>query len=338
MSDTSSWWERLASREATPLEPGLYVVATPIGNLEDISLRALRVLRQVDQVAAEDTRAALHLLRAYGIQQSVISLHRDNEARRVPQILQALANERAVALISEAGTPCVSDPGYLTVQAVVEAGFRVFPIPGPSAVIAALSAAGLPSHHFVFLGFLPQRRGKRRAILRTYQSIPATRVLYVSPHSVEKQLDEIRAAWGDVPACIGREITKTFEEFLHGRLSELQAILAERDRQRGEFVLLVEGASATAPAVDLEQVTLPPTEATPETDPNDPADDAPTATDDATADAPTLEEAIAARAVELLQDDSRMKQKAKALATAFPSISRREAYQFLLKLSEGSER
>ena len=237
MSWIKQWMEALDTEEPV-LDPGLYVVATPIGNLEDITLRALRVLQQADFLAAEDTRSAQHLCRAYGIQQAAISLYRDNEERRIPQLLQALEEGKRVALISEAGTPCISDPGYLTVKAAAEAGHGVYAVPGASAVVAALSGAGMPTNQFVFLGFLPQRKGKRRKILQTYMHLPATLVLYASPHNIEQLLVEVREVLGDRRACIGREITKKFEEFLRGTPAELIAQIGERSL-KGEMVVLI---------------------------------------------------------------------------------------------------
>ncbi|TNE46594.1 MAG: 16S rRNA (cytidine(1402)-2'-O)-methyltransferase [Deltaproteobacteria bacterium] len=323
MSWIKLWVENLESN-AEPLEPGLYILATPIGNLEDISLRALRVLQQADWVAAEDTRSAQHLLRQYGLQQSMVSLHRDNEAQRIPRLLQALEDGQRVALVSEAGTPCISDPGYLTVQAAVEAGHPVIPVPGASAVTAALCAAGLPTHHFVFLGFLPHKRGKRRATLQTYQHLPATLVLYASPHNIEDVLDDLHEVVGNRQICIGRELTKKFEEFLRGTVSEVTTELQQRDKLRGEFVVMVDASSKTEVNLDAENVLA--------------AQDS-IATEEATED-PTMlseKERILLEAKTLLESGGRPTKLAQKLARQFPSLSRRQAYQLLLQLSEGDE-
>lgn len=305
-----SW--NVPRREDTPLASGLYVVATPIGNLEDISLRALRVLQQVDLVVAEDTRSAQHLLRAYGLQQPTLSLHRDNETQRIPRLLQTLAEGKRVALISEAGTPCISDPGELTVQAVVQAGFPVFPIPGPSAVITALSAAGLPSPHFIFLGFLPQRRAKRVAILHKYCQLPATLVLYASPHDILELLPEWIEVLGDRSACIGRELTKKFEEFLRGPLSVLLTELQQRDRMRGEFVVLIEGASSASQPVDLAE-------------------------SGGSTSVLSLQEQIRTQAQALLATEGKLTQLAQQLARQFPTLSRQQAYQMLQEIVDADQ-
>ncbi len=324
MSWIKQWLEHLEADDNT-LEPGLYVVATPIGNLEDITLRALRVLQQADLVAAEDTRSAQNLLRTYGLHQPTISLYRDNEEHRIPQVLQALGGGKRIALISEAGTPCISDPGYLTVKAVVEAGFTVFAIPGASAVVAALSAAGLPTHHFIFLGFLPQRRGKRRKVLQTYKHLPATLVLYASPHGVEELLIELRDVLGNRQACIGREITKKFEEFVRGPISSLQQHLGQQVRPRGEFVVLVEGDSLDA----VNGLAGGGGES------DSPGRIGVSASGKgASVPALTVKETIEQHARTLLAEGGRTTKLAQVLARQYPSLSRRQAYQLLLKLSE----
>lgn len=320
MTWIKQWLETWESN-TEPLEPGLYILATPIGNLEDITLRALRVLQQADWVAAEDTRSAQHLLRMYGLQQSFVSLHRDNESHRIPRVLQALEEGQRVALVSEAGTPCISDPGYLTVQAVVEAGFPVIPVPGASAVTAALSAAGLPTHHFVFLGFLPHKRGKRRSTLQTYQHLPATLVLYASPHNVEDVLEDLQAVVGERQICVGRELTKKFEEFVRGTVSEVMANFQQRDKLKGEFVLMVEGLHRTESVLDAEAVM----EAQAEGLSSDVAEESAGLSE---------KERILQAAQTLLESGGRPTKLAQKLARQFPSLSRRQAYQLLLQLAE----
>ncbi len=219
----------------------LYVVATPIGNLEDITLRALRVLREVDLIAAEDTRQVRKLLDRYGIQQRVVSYHEHNERARAPQLVEALRSGRSVALVSDAGTPVLQDPGYHLVQACVEAGIPVVPVPGPSAVITALVASGLPTDRFAFLGFLPRRRQARRRSLEEVRDHRATLVLFESPRRLADCLQDLLEVLGDRRAAVCRELTKVHEEVRRGRLSGL---LREVRGQpvRGEVTVVVEGA------------------------------------------------------------------------------------------------
>lgn len=224
---------------STGLTPGtLYLVATPIGNLEDITLRALRVLRECDLVAAEDTRRTGQLLSHYGIRKPMLSLHQFNEARRTPPILERLRQGATVALVTDAGSPGVSDPGQRLVQAARAAGLRVEPVPGPCALIAALTASGLPSEEFHFLGFLPHKPGPRRRCLEALRPIPGTLVLYESPHRLERLLEELQQVFPDRQVVVARELTKKFEEFLFGTATEL-LVEARRRKLRGEFVVLV---------------------------------------------------------------------------------------------------
>jgi 16S rRNA (cytidine1402-2'-O)-methyltransferase len=222
----------------------LYVVATPIGNLEDITLRALAVLREAALVLAEDTRHTRVLLGRHGIAKPLLSLHAHNEAARSQQVLEALAAGQAVALVSDAGTPLVSDPGERLVARAIADGHRVVPVPGPSAVLAALIASGLPAEAFTFVGFLPRRAGERARRLAALRARPETLVLFESPRRVGALLAELAAAFGERRACLARELTKLHEEAARGTLGELAARFA--DGARGEVTLVVEGASEAA--------------------------------------------------------------------------------------------
>jgi 16S rRNA (cytidine1402-2'-O)-methyltransferase len=219
----------------------LYVVATPIGNLEDVTLRALNILKTADLIAAEDTRHSRRLLRHYDIKRPLQAYHEHNEARITPHIVQALQAGRSVALISDAGTPCISDPGYRLVHAAVQAGVAVVPIPGVSAAMTALSASGLPTDGFVFAGFLPKKSGQRQAAIETLATEPRTLIFYESPRRIECLLAELNDLWGDRPAVLARELTKLNEEFLRGTLASLAQALAGRDTIKGECTLLVAG-------------------------------------------------------------------------------------------------
>ncbi|AOV17925.1 16S rRNA (cytidine(1402)-2'-O)-methyltransferase [Acidihalobacter aeolianus] len=222
----------------------LYVVATPLGNLGDISERAREVLGGAGLIAAEDTRVAQRLLSHLGVRTRCISLHEHNESARVPAILGVLGSGQAVAVISDAGTPLISDPGYRLVRAVREAGWRVSPIPGPSALIAALSASGLPTDRFVFEGFLPAKGGRRSTHLQALASETGTLVFYESSHRIAASLADMAAVFGpDRPAAVARELTKRFEEIVQASLGELVGwIDGDANRRRGEFVVMVGGA------------------------------------------------------------------------------------------------
>jgi 16S rRNA (cytidine1402-2'-O)-methyltransferase len=219
------------------------VVATPLGNLEDMSPRAVRVLREVKLVACEDTRRTGRLLGAQGIRTPTMSFFEHNERSRIPRILEALREGKDVALVSDAGTPGISDPGYRLVREARAAGLPVVPVPGPSAVVTALCVSGLPTDRFRFVGFLPPRAGARRRALEELRSDPDTLVFYESPLRALAMVEDALAVVGDRPAFLCREATKMHEEYLRGRLSELAAALRERDRVRGEIVLVVGGAS-----------------------------------------------------------------------------------------------
>jgi 16S rRNA (cytidine1402-2'-O)-methyltransferase len=220
----------------------LYVVATPIGNLEDITLRALRVLKEVDLVACEDTRRTRGLLTHFGIHTPTVSYYEHNKLVRGPQILRQLGEGRSVALVTDAGTPGISDPGHLLVRDARAAGVPVVPVPGPSAVVAALSAAGLPADRFVFDGFLPVKPGRRVHRLQALRALEMTVVVYESPHRIVAALGAIREVWGDgTEITVARELTKQFEEIVRATPSaHLERLAATAPR--GEFVVILPGA------------------------------------------------------------------------------------------------
>lgn len=226
----------------------LYVVATPIGNLEDITLRALRVLREVDVIAAEDTRHTRKLLDRYEIHTPLTSYHEHNERTKAAALLQRLEAGQTIALVSDAGTPTISDPGYHLIRAAAEKGVPVTPVPGASAATAALSVCGLATDRFVFQGFLPGRRNRRREMLRQLQDDDRTMVFYEAPHRIRESLADMHEILGNRAAVVVRELTKMHEELLRGTLSQLAG---ELDRQRGEFVVVVAGRD-TASGVDEE--------------------------------------------------------------------------------------
>jgi 16S rRNA (cytidine1402-2'-O)-methyltransferase len=216
----------------------LYLVGTPIGNLEDITLRALRILREADRIAAEDTRHTQKLLQHYEIARPLVSYHEHNEMTRAPELLIALEQGAKIALVSDAGTPLVSDPGYRLVALCLRHQIPVVPVPGPSALLAALSASGLPTEEFLFVGFLPQRGGERRRALERLRIEDRTMIFYEAPHRIAECVADALEILGDRPACLAREVTKLYEEFRRGTLSTLKASLEERPA-RGEITLLV---------------------------------------------------------------------------------------------------
>ena len=219
----------------------LYLVATPIGNLEDITLRALRTLKECDVVAAEDTRRTGLLLKHFGISRPLLSYFQFNEARRSEEIIERLRRGEKVALVTDAGSPGISDPGERVVKAAIAAGFRVESVPGPSAVIAALTASGLAADEFHFVGFLPHKSGQRRKKLENLKSIQGTLVLYESPYRIEKLLGELLPVFPGRSVVLARELTKKFEEFLRGTPAELLEVVGKRSL-KGEFVVLISGA------------------------------------------------------------------------------------------------
>ena len=221
--------------------PGtLYVVATPIGNLEDITHRALRVLREVDIIACEDTRHTRKLLNHYGIKTKVTSYHDHNERERTVELLQALASGANVAIVSDAGTPSISDPGFRLVSEAGAQDITVVALPGPTALIAALVASGLPTDEFFFAGFLPARSGARRTRLAELREIPATLIFYEAPHRIAATLRDAREILGEREAVVARELTKIHEEIARGRLSELAERFSSAEKARGEIVLLID--------------------------------------------------------------------------------------------------
>lgn len=227
-------------------QPGvLYIVATPIGNLDDLSPRALLTLNEVSLIAAEDTRHSSKLLRHFGILTPVTAFHEHNERTKVAELVAFLGTGKSVALISDAGTPLVSDPGYRLVRAAHTAGFRVVPLPGPCAAIAALSASGLPSDRFAFEGFPPVKSAARRAWFEAQASEPRTLIVYESPHRIVESLNDMVAVFGETrEAVYAREMTKQFETVRHATLGELARWVAEdANQQRGEIVVLIHGAA-----------------------------------------------------------------------------------------------
>jgi 16S rRNA (cytidine1402-2'-O)-methyltransferase len=218
----------------------LFLVATPIGNLEDITLRALRVLREVSLIACEDTRHTRKLLDHFGIQQPTISYHEHNELKRAEELTTRLLNGESIALVTDAGTPGISDPAFRLVVAAIEHNIPVIPIPGATALIAGLIASGLPTDAFLFVGFLPAKRNARREKLAALRSVRETLVMYEAPHRMRETLLEAQAVLGNRRAALAREITKLHEEFLRGTLADISAQLQE---PRGEITLVIAGAS-----------------------------------------------------------------------------------------------
>jgi 16S rRNA (cytidine1402-2'-O)-methyltransferase len=236
----------------------LYVVATPIGNLTDLSSRARDVLASVDVIAAEDTRHTRGLLSHFGIERALVSLHEHNERRVLDDLVQRLRAGESVAQVSDAGTPLVSDPGFHLVRAAQDAGIRVVPVPGPSAVLAALAAAGVPTDRFVFEGFLPSKEGARRKRLQELAAEPRTLVFFEAPHRIAETLADLAAIFGaHREAAVARELTKTFETIRRAPLAELAAWVNEdANQRRGELVLVVHGAPETEGELDAEALRV----------------------------------------------------------------------------------
>ena len=225
----------------------MYVVSTPIGNLEDITLRALNVLRDVAMIVAEDTRHTAKLLSRFEIRNRLISCHDYNEKSRVQEILGHIENGEAVAMVTDAGTPTVSDPGFLLIRTAIERGIPVHPVPGVSAAITAVSVSGFPTDAFIFIGFPPKKQGRRKAQLKTLAPETRTLIFYESPKRIASFIHELKMTFGDRPAVLGREMTKIHEEFLRGTLSEIADVLEERPVIKGECTLVVAGASDELP-------------------------------------------------------------------------------------------
>ena len=237
--------------------PGiLYIVPTPIGNLEDITLRALRVLKEVELIAAEDTRHTRNLLAHFGIKTALTSYHEHNERNKSRSLVERLKSGASIALVSDAGTPAISDPGYRIVVDAIEAGLQVIPLPGASALTTALSASGLPTDRFLFEGFLPAKPQERKVKLQALRSETATLVFYEAPHRLTDSLADMLKIFGDREIAMARELTKVHEEFRRGKLSEIVGPLDDHEI-KGELVIVVQGATGEAVISDAElQVTI----------------------------------------------------------------------------------
>jgi 16S rRNA (cytidine1402-2'-O)-methyltransferase len=236
---------------SAPIEPGLYLVATPIGNLEDITLRALRVLKGVDRIACEDTRQTQKLLNHFDISTPTVSYHEHNEQARTAELIALLQQGGRVAVVSDAGTPAFSDPGLEVVKAAVAAGVPVIPIPGANAALSALVASGMDTDRFLYAGFLAAKPGTRRTELEALaaKADGLTLVIYEAPHRILETLADVEAVWGEqARVVVARELTKLHEEFLRGTAGEVRRTLSARDRIRGEIVLLIEATSLAQPA------------------------------------------------------------------------------------------
>jgi 16S rRNA (cytidine1402-2'-O)-methyltransferase len=247
----------MADEPDAPLAPGLYLVATPIGNLGDITLRALEVLKQVDRIACEDTRQTQKLLNHFQIATPTVSCHQHNERTRATELIQSIKAGKAIALVSDAGMPGINDPGNWLAAEAIAAGIPVIPIPGANAALSALVASGLSTNEFLFLGFLPEKSGARRTRLEalaaeaTVLPSPRTLIFYEAPHRILETLADLESVWGpDLPVVVARELTKIHEEFLRGTVAEARHNLSARDRMRGEITLLIQPPppSAEAPA------------------------------------------------------------------------------------------
>ncbi len=243
----------MAGDEPTELAPGLYLVATPIGNLGDITLRALDVLKRVDRIACEDTRQTQKLLNHFAISTPTLSCHQHNERSRAAELIADIKAGKAIAVVSDAGMPGISDPGSELAAQAIAAGVPVIPIPGANAALSALIASGLPTAEFHFIGFLPEKAGARRTRLEQLAAEPReaarTLIFYEAPHRILDTLADLESIWGpQLRVVAARELTKIHEEFLRGPVADVRSNLADRDRIRGEFVLLIEGPAKTAGA------------------------------------------------------------------------------------------
>jgi 16S rRNA (cytidine1402-2'-O)-methyltransferase len=253
----------MAAGEETPLAPGLYLVATPIGNLGDITLRALDVLRRADRIACEDTRQTQKLLNHFEITTPTVSCHQHNERQRATELVEALKAGGRVALVSDAGMPGISDPGNWLAAEAIAAGVPVIPIPGANAALSALVASGLPGGEFHFIGFLPEKAGARRTRLEALAAeaqkgqSSRTLVFYEAPHRILETLADLEAVWGpELRVVVARELTKIHEEFLRGTVAEARQDLAARDRVRGEITLLVEAPAMPETGTQVAGATL----------------------------------------------------------------------------------
>ena len=230
----------------------LYLVATPIGNLADITHRALHILKDVDLIACEDTRHTHKLLQHYGITTKTVSYHEHNEQQRTAQLVDQLKQGSDIAVVSDAGTPSISDPGFRLVRAAIENDLTVVPVPGPSAVISALIAAGLPTDEFFFAGFLPSRSNARRTRLSELRAVPGTLIFYEAPHRLATTLKDAYEILGEREAAVARELTKLHEEIKRGRLSELASYFEDDNKARGEIVVLIDRNVIAEPAAKTE--------------------------------------------------------------------------------------
>ena len=234
----------------------LYIVSTPIGNLEDITLRAVRILKEVDLIACEDTRTTKKLLTRFGINTPLTSYHEHNEEKKARELVSLLAQGKSVALVSDAGTPTVSDPGYRLVRLASEEGITIVPVPGPSAVLSALSVSGLPTSNFSFFGFPPRSKKQITEFLESIKDYKGTLIFYESPKRVVKTLEAMALVFGDREVSVSREITKLHEETLRGGLSEVAALLKSRKEVKGEVTVVVEGGSGAEKELSEEQAEL----------------------------------------------------------------------------------
>jgi 16S rRNA (cytidine1402-2'-O)-methyltransferase len=313
------------------LPAGLYLIPTPIGNLDDITLRALRTFASLDLLLVEDTRSARRLLSHYGLTLPLQSLHRDNEAQRAEALLAGCLEGKRIGYSSEAGMPGISDPGFVLVRSALAMGIAVTALPGASAGITALVASGLPCDRFLFLGFLPHKRSRRRQALASLTALPLTLILYLSPHRLHEEIDDIREILGNRQACLAREITKRFEEYLRGSLTQIQDALHTREHRLGELVLLLEGSQDTHrhPLHDLHE---DPTSAHDEA--SHPSEENETLASSPTPSSSSPHDAFAHDAKELLESGCPLSKAAKELANRWPALTRKEAYDYLLKLQE----
>jgi len=279
----------------------LYLVATPIGNLEDITLRALRILKEVDQIACEDTRHTLKLLNHFDIHKPLVSYHEHNELTRAPELVLAMEEGASIALVSDAGMPLVSDPGHRLVTLAIRHHIRVVPIPGPAALLAALSASGLPNEEFLFLGFLPARSGERQRTLERLRIEDRTLIFYEAPHRIGDTIADAVAILGDRPACIAREVTKLHEEFRRGKLTQLFQSLEEHPA-KGEITLVIGAPDKGTPGAYMDTA-----------------------------------QSLAARVDELMHQAKLDRKEALKLAARERGIPKRDAYKQLVDESENAE-
>lgn len=234
----------MAGRESNQKEKGsLYVVATPIGNLEDLTFRALRILKEVAIIACEDTRQTLKLLQRYGLKKKLLSYYQPRENQKIPQIMDLLQEGKDVALVSDSGTPGLSDPGYRLIREAIREGIRIIPIPGASALTAALSASGLPTHRFLFIGFPPPKQEAVKRLLLSLKNEEATLIFYLPTRKIESFLKQVEEVMGNRQVVIAREMTKVFEEFIRGEAKELAEKL-EKKKLKGEATLVIQGFKA----------------------------------------------------------------------------------------------